>query len=72
MRCCFCGGRNGSVHFGPGHQYCVLIDDGVCLTAFWRQVKLPGEWDRTGTEQGRAGCGLRTEQEAGEVCSDSI
>lgn len=34
---------------------CVLIDKGVCLTAFWSQMELPGKWNKTGTAQGSVG-----------------
>lgn len=71
VQSCFSGGRNVSVHVGPGHQHCTLIDNGVCLPVFWSQVELPGKWCRSDTEQGRAGWGQRTEEEAGEMWTSS-
>ena len=38
-----------SDHGGPGHRYCALIENGMCLIAFWGQVEPPGKWSRTGT-----------------------
>lgn len=60
--------------FWPRTSVLSFNRQGVCLTAFWRQVQIPRKWVRTGTEQGRGGWELRIEEEAGKVwtSNDSI
>ena len=54
VQSCFCGERVSLFILAQSID-CVLIDKGVCLTAFWSQMELPGKWNKTGTAQGSVG-----------------